>query len=91
MAQTLLHGAADPLPDESCIGALMNRLVEENEDFQPMNFNFGLLPHHEGLKKKNKKEILGEAARASVQKWIAERTIGNARFINPQADAECEG
>ena len=51
----------------------MNRLVEENEDFQPMNFNFGLLPHHEGLKKKNKKEILGARAVEAVRKWIAER------------------
>ena len=47
MAQTILHGHSDPLPNESCIASLMNRLVEENEDFQPMNFNFGLL----GLRK----------------------------------------
>jgi methylenetetrahydrofolate--tRNA-(uracil-5-)-methyltransferase len=75
MAQTLLHGHADPLPDESCIGSLMNRLVEENEDFQPMNFNFGLLPHHEGLKKKNKKEILAARAEEAVRKWIADRKL----------------
>ena len=42
-------------------------------------------------KKKNKKEILGAAAERAVRQWIAERTIGNARFVNPQADAECEG
>ena len=73
MAQTLLHGHSDPLPNESCIASLMNRLVEENEDFQPMNFNFGLLPNHEGLKKKNKKEILAARAEEAVHKWIAER------------------
>ena len=38
-----------------------------------MNFNFGLLPHHEGLKKKNKKEILASRAVEAVRKWIAER------------------
>ena len=75
MAQTILHGHADPLPEESCIGSLMNRLVEENEDFQPMNFNFGLLPHHEGLKKKNKKEILAERAERAVREWIAARNM----------------
>ena len=75
MAQTLLHGTPKPLPDESCIGSLMNRLVEENEDFQPMNFNFGLLPHHEGLKKKNKKEILAARAETAVRQWIAENQL----------------
>jgi methylenetetrahydrofolate--tRNA-(uracil-5-)-methyltransferase len=75
MAQTILHGYADPLPNESCIASLMNRLVEENEDFQPMNFNFGLLPNHEGLKKKNKKEILAARAEEAVRKWIADRKL----------------
>lgn len=70
MAQTLLHGKADPLPEESCIASLMNRLVEENEDFQPMNFNFGLLPHKTEMKKKNKKEILAAEAERAVQVWI---------------------
>ena len=53
----------------------MNRLVNENEDFQPMNFNFGLLPNHEGLKKKNKKEILAARAEEAVRKWIADRKL----------------
>jgi methylenetetrahydrofolate--tRNA-(uracil-5-)-methyltransferase len=38
-----------------------------------MNFNFGLLPHQDGLKKKNKKEILAENARRAVLEWIADR------------------
>jgi len=59
----------------SCIGSLMNRLVEENENFQPMNFNFGLLPHTEGLKmkKSNKKEFLANEAEQRVREWIATR------------------
>jgi len=73
MAQTLRHGVADPLPEESCIASLMNRLVEENENFQPMNFNFGLLPHKMEMKKKNKKEILAEQAQKAVLAWIDKR------------------
>ena len=72
MYNTLVHGTPDPLPVCSCIRALMDRLVEENEDFQPMNFNFGLLPHLTEMKKKNKKEILGAAAEKAVMEWIAQ-------------------
>lgn len=75
MSQTLLHGVSTPLPNESCIASLMNRLVEENEDFQPMNFNFGLLPHTQEMKKKNKKEILANEAERSVREWIAKRNF----------------
>lgn len=43
-------------PEASCIGALTRHLVFPNPDFQPMNFNFGLLPKIEGTGKKNRKE-----------------------------------
>lgn len=72
MANELLHGKENPLPEDSCIASLLRHLVQENEDFQPMNFNFGLLPHRMDMKKKNKKEILGSQAIEAVQKWIAE-------------------
>ena len=38
-----------------------------------MNFNFGLLPHKQEMKKKNKKEILGNEAILAVTKWLQER------------------
>ncbi len=78
MAQTLLHGAPTPLPEESCIGSLMKHLTSENEDFQPMNFNFGLLPHNREYKKKEKKTVLGIEAENAVRRWIASFTNLNA-------------
>ncbi len=72
MAQTLLHGSPKPLPAESCIASLLRHLVAPNENFQPMNFNFGLLPHLMNMKKKNKKEILGSQAIQAVTEWIAQ-------------------
>ena len=42
---------------------------------QPMNFNFGLLPHLTEMKKKNKKEILGNQAEEAVIEWIRKNRI----------------
>jgi len=82
MAQTLVHGAPLPLPEESCIASLMRQLVSENADFQPMNFNFGLLPHvHElNYKKKDKKSILAEQAEKAVRTWIASHVLPSISF-----------
>lgn len=56
-------------PEESCLGALTDFLTQPNEDFQPMNFNFGLLPRPHRLKKKQKKEFLGKQAYESLKSW----------------------
>lgn len=74
MAQTLLHGGPTPLPQASCIHSLMKHITTENEQFQPMNFNFGLLPHNKEYKKKEKKAILGTDAEQAVRHWIASFT-----------------
>jgi methylenetetrahydrofolate--tRNA-(uracil-5-)-methyltransferase len=42
-------------PEASCLGALTRHLTDPNPDFQPMNFNFGLLPNVETAAKKDKK------------------------------------
>ncbi len=42
-------------PEESCLGALTRHLTDPNPEFQPMNFNFGLLPKVEIKAKKDKK------------------------------------
>ncbi len=42
-------------PEASCLGALTRHLTDANPDFQPMNFNFGLLPKVETQSKKDKK------------------------------------
>jgi methylenetetrahydrofolate--tRNA-(uracil-5-)-methyltransferase len=77
MAQTLVHGAPLPLPEESCIGSLMRQLVSPNKDFQPMNFNFGLLPHVLELnyRKKDKKSVLAEQAEEAIRVWIASHIL----------------
>ncbi|MBF0433569.1 MAG: methylenetetrahydrofolate--tRNA-(uracil(54)-C(5))-methyltransferase (FADH(2)-oxidizing) TrmFO [Fibrobacteria bacterium] len=45
-------------PSESCLGALTKFLTLPNEQFQPMNLNFGLFPRPEKLKKSQKKEFI---------------------------------
>ncbi|HKP97649.1 MAG TPA: methylenetetrahydrofolate--tRNA-(uracil(54)-C(5))-methyltransferase (FADH(2)-oxidizing) TrmFO [Fibrobacteria bacterium] len=42
-------------PEATCLGALTRHLTDANPDFQPMNFNFGLLPKVETASKKDKK------------------------------------
>ncbi|MDB5049760.1 MAG: gid protein [Fibrobacteres bacterium] len=42
-------------PEATCLGALTRHLTDPNPDFQPMNFNFGLLPKVETASKKDKK------------------------------------
>ena len=71
MANTLLHGETRELPEESCIHSLLRQLMTPNEDFQPMNFNFGLLPHKEDYKKKDKKRLLAEQEEQAMREWIA--------------------
>lgn len=73
MACSLKHGVPQLLPKESCIRSLIDQLVSPNPDFQPMNFNFGLLPHLTEMKKKNKKEILGNQAEEAVLEWIRKK------------------
>lgn len=70
LVSTLRHGVPSLLPVESCIRSLTDQLVSPNPDFQPMNFNFGLLPHLTEMKKKNKKEILAAQAEEAVLEWI---------------------
>lgn len=70
MANELLHGTSRPLPEDSCIRSLVSHLVLPNEDFQPMNFNFGLLPHRQDYKKKDKKRLLAEQEEIAMRKWL---------------------
>jgi methylenetetrahydrofolate--tRNA-(uracil-5-)-methyltransferase len=42
-------------PEASCLGALTRHLTDPNPDFQPMNFNFGLLPKVDSRSKKDRK------------------------------------
>jgi methylenetetrahydrofolate--tRNA-(uracil-5-)-methyltransferase len=53
-------------PHGTCIAALTDHLTSPNPDFQPMNFNFGLLPSEAGWKKKERKDRQIEAC---VRAW----------------------
>ncbi len=70
MYQYLKNGESLPFPEGSCLYALTNHLTSPNEDFQPMNFNFGLLPAKEGLKKAQKKMFHVDRAIVSIQDFI---------------------
>ncbi len=48
-------------PHGTCVAALTEHLTSENPDFQPMNFNFGLLPNDPSWHKKQRKERQIEA------------------------------
>ena len=48
-------------PSGTCIGALVEQLTAPNPDFQPMNFNFGLLPVNTSWPKKQRKNLQIEA------------------------------
>ena len=52
---------------ETVIGALAKYISSENEKFQPMNANFGILPPLEGKKIKDKKERYEALAKRSLE------------------------
>ncbi|MGL1901175.1 MAG: methylenetetrahydrofolate--tRNA-(uracil(54)-C(5))-methyltransferase (FADH(2)-oxidizing) TrmFO [Fibrobacterales bacterium] len=66
-------GETLPFPEGSCLHALVKHLTSPNEDFQPMNFNFGLLPPKEGLKKAQKKMFHVDTAIVAVQNFVYEK------------------
>ena len=58
MADYLKDKELEPLPQGSCIRALIEAMITPKNDFQPVNFNFGLLPRPEKLRKSEKKDFL---------------------------------
>jgi len=61
-------------PENTCLGALVKHLTSPNPDFQPMNFNFGLLPKIPGIGKTGRKEAQIAACLAqweSFRPWSA--------------------
>jgi methylenetetrahydrofolate--tRNA-(uracil-5-)-methyltransferase len=67
-SQMLAHlrgEAALPWPEATCLGALTRHLTDPNPDFQPMNFNFGLLPKVESPSRKDRKGLQIEACLAA--------------------------
>ena len=66
MANSLQNKAFEPLPHGTCIRALIEAITSPKEDFQPMNFNFGLLPRPENLRKSEKKLFLIEQSQKNL-------------------------
>ena len=54
-------------PNTTIIGALAKYISTENEKFQPMNANFGILPELEGKKIRDKKERYMEFSKRSLK------------------------
>lgn len=63
-------------PIESAIGALLNGITEEKDNFQPTNINFGLLPPPVGFTKRGRKfkeqkrDLQLENAKRALEEWI---------------------
>jgi methylenetetrahydrofolate--tRNA-(uracil-5-)-methyltransferase len=58
------------LPPDSCVRSLVEHLVAPNPDFQPMNFNFGLLPRPSNLKKSQRKEFQIQEEERAVAEFL---------------------
>jgi len=70
MANFLKEKKAEPLPQGTCLRALIEAITAPNENFQPMNFNFGLLPRPADLHKNKKKNFLIEQAQKNLSIFL---------------------
>lgn len=68
-----INGTKLNYPIESCLGSLTNFLTSPNPQYQPMNFNFGLLPTPTEGKKKQRKELQVKGAIASIENFLANK------------------
>ena len=67
-------------PPNTALGALAHHLITQNDDFQPMNVNFGLFKSTvDNLKgKKNRRERYSaytSMAKSSFQSWLKAMSI----------------
>jgi methylenetetrahydrofolate--tRNA-(uracil-5-)-methyltransferase len=54
-----------PPPQDTCVGALLQYITTETNNFQPMNINFGLFKDY----RKREKEITVNRALQSIALW----------------------
>ena len=74
-ALSRLNGVKIPFfPEETVMGALMKYVSTENENFQPMNANFGILPPPEVCirQKAERKKFMAETSLDKVKKFKKE-------------------
>lgn len=62
-----LGGKSYRFSEYTVIGALAKYISTPNDNFQPMNANFGILPELEGKKIKDKKERYRRLAERSLK------------------------
>lgn len=66
-----LRGKSAALPPETTVlGALMRYLNTENQNFQPMNANFGILPPIDGVKKSERKQAYFDRSDKAIKEWV---------------------
>lgn len=59
-------------PQETALGGLLNHLRQPQDNFQPMNVNFGLLPPlRQRMKKAKRKEAYAQRAQRAWEEWLA--------------------
>lgn len=69
------------LPEATALGSLIKHITnQENDNFQPMNINFGLLPAIERvngkkIKKADRKALRVSAALSAMERWLEERVV----------------
>jgi methylenetetrahydrofolate--tRNA-(uracil-5-)-methyltransferase len=72
----LMMAGFDSLPEETALRSLIRFLTQSDpKHFQPMNFNFGLLPPLPQKKTKMKKELHVERAREALSQWGESQSI----------------
>lgn len=57
-----------PPPEDTCVGALLNYITTQNDNFQPMNINFGLVKDY---RKREKDRVVKNALHA-ISQWKEE-------------------
>jgi methylenetetrahydrofolate--tRNA-(uracil-5-)-methyltransferase len=57
-----------PPPGDTCVGALLHYITSQNDNFQPMNINFGLVKNY---KKREKDRVIKNALQA-ISAWKEE-------------------
>ena len=67
----LIPNSYPNLPDETMFGSLTRYLTTPNENFQPMNSNFGLLPPLDIRDKALRHKALSERSLKALAEWIA--------------------
>ena len=67
-----------PPPPETALGALLAHITggADDETFQPMNVNFGLMPPPPGrAKKADRKKAYTDRARAALAQWLEQSSV----------------